>query len=199
MLRIKEAKTVISTTLYLGLRMYHIELSDTGTEIKTEDLAMSAATYGYVSIDGDRNLKQMIDIADLCKQIQKNNPETKIFLTTFGTARPSGINIVKNMEHIVRIKPTSEQEVLEASIDEKVWKWLEKAGAKFIFTVFDKNDIDNINLVCAALVMNKHQFFFRINSPNFKELAVYTISLGFNICMEMDDVNLEDTDGIESY
>lgn len=186
MILIKKAYSDFLHNINVGLRAYVIELSEFGYKDKEADVAIAAASFPRVLLTGEEPFKQMTAVCELSKEIQKLNPYTKIVIYTDGTIRPTNMNAIKNAEYVIFGKLKDTGIPYEERINENAWKWLGKAGGKFVFKVTSEKDYDEINMIIAALLINKSQVYVDINNNKYNELAFSACNHGFNLFISYD-------------
>jgi len=186
MIHIEKAYSDFLHNIDLGMRVYVIKLSEFGYKDKEQNVAVAAASFPRVLLTGEEPFKQMTAVSELSKEIQKLNPYTKIIIYTDGNIRPTNMNSIKNIEYIIFGKLKESHIPYEDRINENAWKWLGKAGGKFIFKVIYEEDFDEINMIISALMINKNQVYIDIKGTNYNELAFLTSNNGFNIFISYD-------------
>jgi len=192
MLKLKQTYTNFLKDVYIGTRAFFIEIDGKGYEEKTENLAQSAASFSTCVIYGEEPFNYQTDIAALCVEIQKLNPYTKILIYTNGLIRPSGMNTVKNVTYIIHSKLTKSGITYSDRINENAFKWFAKTAAHFIFSVEDVDELDEIQILIAALVINKSQIYVDIKTDNFNDLVMAILNYGFNVFVEYSGVWFDD-------
>ncbi len=186
MILIKRAYSNFIHEIKVGVRAYVIELSEFGYKDKTDKVAIAAASFPNVLLKGEEPFRQMTAVADLSKEIQKLNPYTKIIIHTDGTIRPTNMNAIKNAEYIIFGKLKETGLSYEQRINEGAWRWLGKAGGQFVFKVTSEEDFEEINIIIAALLINKTQVYIDIHNDKFSELAFSACNHGFNLFISFD-------------
>lgn len=186
MLKIKQTETKFLKGLHIGIRAFTIELSEFGYEEETINLAEAGASFSYVLIYGDEPFKNSKGVSDLCKEIQKLNPHTHIIIYTSGMVRPVGMNSIKNAEYVIDCKLKASKIPFDERINELTWNWIAKTGGKFIFSVKEEDDFDEINIILSALLIHKSQIYINIKDGAFKELAFTVLNKGYNLYIDFE-------------
>ncbi len=168
-------------------RQYIIEMSEKGYGANLDTIALSAASFDNVVIKGDEPFKHNSDVSTLCKAIHKLNPFTNITIYTQGTIRPSMMGSSNNMNYVVFSKLHDKSTSYEQRINESAYKWLATAGAKFIFTVNDVEELDAVHLVVAGLLIKKHQVYIQLEGDiEIKDISFEICHKGYNMHLMYD-------------
>ena len=193
LIKVKSQKTIYLNKLFLGLRVYNIELGKDGYEIKHDDLAQAASSFNNIYISGEEPLNQMKELSELCKNIQKVNPSSTIFIETKGTVKPVGMTSIKNAVYIIDMQMETSFFIDNKKINDKALEWFNKAGAKFIFKLEHDDNLADIQTFINGMEIKKSYAYINIQTDNFKKTTFNVFNCGYNIYLEYDGVWFDGT------
>lgn len=197
MIKINKTYTTFAKEIYIGSLAYVIELKTHGSEQQPELLAATASSYSLVIIktmDDNDVFEQVKPLTTLCREIQKLNPLTKIILYTNGTIKPMGFAGIKNVELIVKVLGKDSDIDYSNRVNEKVFGWLEKQGAKFVFQVRTNEEFDDVNYIISSTLLKKSSVYIDIQSYNFDSTLLKSYVQGYNIFIKFSgEWNIENT------
>jgi hypothetical protein len=185
-LRIKKRYTDFIKDIFIGQRAFFIELDEHGFEEDILKLSESISMYNYVYIYGDEFISQDEDITNLIKNIKKNNPNVKIIINVNGIKKPTSVAGLNIVTFFVKIKSKYSGLGYNERINEKVLKWYSKAGAYFIYDVFDEEDFEEINSLIIENEIKKYQVFINLNNLLDKKMVMSIMKYGYNIYIKVD-------------
>jgi hypothetical protein len=185
-IKIKEAKIGFMDDIYIGRRSYIIEMDDFGYETKLQDLATDIASFGTVCFKGSEPFKQKM--SEVCKEVQKLNPFTTMIMYTDGTIRPAAMSTISNSEYFIFIKDKKSGVPYEERINENALKYLSKHNAKFIFTIYDIDEIDDIYMLITGMNIKKTDVYINIQSEDFAVATKKIEQIGFNVYVKFEGV-----------
>jgi len=198
MIKINKTYTTFTKDFHVGSLAFIIELKEHGSEEKPETLAMTASSYSLVIIktmDDKDVFDQVKPLVALLRELQKLNPLTKVLLYTNGIIKPIGFTGIKNVELIVNVLGKESDIDYSSRINEKVFGWLDKMGAKFIFKVRTDEEFDDVNYVISSILLKKSSVYIDIQTYNFDATLLKTYVKGYNVFVEFSgEWNIEKTD-----
>jgi len=190
MIKINKTYTTFAKDFYIGRLAFIIELKEHGMEEKPEHLAMTASSYSLViikSIDDSDSFDQVKPLAALCRELQKLNPLTKVLLYTNGTIKPIGFTGIKNVELIVNVLGKESEIGYSSRVNEKVFGWLDKMGAKFVFKVRTNEEFDDVNYIVSSILLKKSSIYINVQTYNFNSTLLKTYVQGYNVFVDFSE------------
>ena len=142
----------------VGRFAFFIYLSDTGFHMDEQQLAEQAIHFPVIVIQDDK-LKQREEIVTLIKHIRKDKPNIEIIISSDGIQRPVAISGIDNIDYHVYLQLKNSGLEYKDRIKEKVINWYVTAGAKFIFKITNKDDVDEMDVLIMELGINKSQVY----------------------------------------
>ena len=171
--------------MHIGLYAYFLELSKTGYEADYDNLTNIISNYPLCIIYGSEPMKYKKDIAYLCKNVQKYNPETQFVIKTNGYIYPSGLTSLKNVSYDITLQLKKSGVNYNDRINEKTLLWYSKNGARIIVDVEDDDDFDELEQIRNDVGSKKSLFYINIKSYNPKHYK-NCFHNGYNIYMSME-------------
>lgn len=176
-----------TTTVYIGMYAYFIELSENGYAPDMNELIETVSCFPVCIITGDEPLKNKKDVSDLCKGVQKNNPDTKFVIRTNGYKYPSGLTSLKNVSFEVFLALSKSGVEFVDRVNEKNLKWYSNNGACFVVEVYDDDDFDEIEQIRMLVGIKNSQIFVDIkNLDEYFDYVRKCYHNGYNVYVNME-------------
>src|SRR6056297_3596025 len=190
-MNIKETKVSFLKSVYIGQRAFVITVSKGGFEANIEEIANDCSAFNACLITGDEKTNPFIykdSLSELCKNIKKNNPYTKIIIESDGFIQPTGLNTITDLTFLVNVKLNNSGIDYNMRINENSLRWLSKQETIFVFEFINpETDFDELNLLILELELNKNKIYIKpFNDENGIDSNVFysIMNNGFNVFVE---------------
>jgi hypothetical protein len=193
-MKLNKAEVKFSDKFIVGKLVYYLQLDIMGFEAPEKKLAEEAGEHAFVVINGDEPFKQKEAVRDFVNAAIKKNEYIHISIHTDGNTKPLGLNkfsTFTNVEYIVYGKLKNSHIPHNERVNEANWKWFAVAGAKFIFNIYDIEELEEILMLMAVASIKPHQVYLNIQKGNFKDICFDAKVKGFNIYFEADQSMFE--------
>lgn len=195
MIKINKTYTNFAKEIYIGELAFFIELKKHGSEEPIDALKEVVNNYSLViisSCDEYDVFDQVNAVAELCRKIQKVNPLIKVLIYTKGTIKPVGFAGVKNAEIIVKVLGKESDLDYKQRVNDKIFTWLQKQNAKFIFKVRTDDEFDDVNMIVSSLLLKKSLVYLDIQTYNYDATLLKCYIQGYNVFVQFGgEWNLE--------
>lgn len=186
-MKLNRAELRFLDKFYPGRLSYVITLDVMGYDTSEADLAKEASQHDFVVINGDEPFKQKDQIKDLVNGILKHNSQAKVTIFTDGNIKSVGLNkfgSFNNIEYIINGKLKNSRIPYNERVNEGSWKWYAIAGAKFIFNIYNKEELEEILMLMDITTLKPSQVYLNIHDGDFKDIVFESKLKGFNIYFE---------------
>jgi hypothetical protein len=180
MLRIKKIQSGFMKDVHIGRYVKFIELDENGYDTTIEDVVNIAILNSTVVIK-HKDVFKFKEISQVCKHINKLNPNTKMVIYTNGMTKPIGMNQIRDIEYVVFVNLKNSGLSYNNRINETSLGWFAKTNTRFVFDVYNKDDMNEISDLMILTSINKNQIYINIKSDNFSEYVTQCEALGYNI------------------
>ena len=154
-----------------GKYAYFLLLDSNGGFKEVDELVNLIVHFSRIVIAGDEPMIQKDEVLKLVKKLIKINPSVMIEIHTNGTTMPSGLGAIKNIEFFVNLQMKKSGITYEQRVIPKIVNWLAMMNTRFVFTVKDKDDVDEVGMIVGDNAIRKYQVFLRYDGhPEEEEL-----------------------------
>lgn len=194
MIKIKTTYKGYLRELYIGKLVQTVEMNEYGQQqdldefvdvvSKNETLVIRPAKDVCNTNDCTEPFKQTKELTETCRAIFKKNPLINFVVFTNGKIKPTGFTRIKNVLYVVKI-PSKRVNALGGSVNANVWKWLAKANARFVFQVYDADELDEISMLVNEYNIKTSMIYIE-SFNNHKAVVIKSLIERFNLYFNIE-------------
>lgn len=194
MIKIKETYKEHMKELYIGRLVQTVEMNEYGQQQELEEFVDAVSNNETLVFKPAKDVcntndciepfKQTKELTETCRAIFKKNPLINFVVFTNGKIKPMGFTRIKNVLYIVKV-PSKRVNALGASVNANVWKWLTKTNARFVFEVYDADELDEISMLVNEYNIKNSMIYIEAHN-NHKAVNIKALIERFNLYFNIE-------------